>query len=509
LKRSRPNWAATIDPRQVQDLPTAGRNWMSLALLAPGNRTNAQGALPVQDRVDVREFQLNVDGLQVTANLGTGNQSRYSNDAIARVPVHLQPLRRDAGPFLGRAGERDHQVGDQRPRGHLRRQLPRQPVECRRPVLNTKVPYKNQQYSGTIGGPIVLNKLHYFANYEYEHQPLTSIWNTAFAPFNVTLNGTHHVNLSGIRLDGELSSKTRLMGKVNHSSLLDPFGTGSANHPSGTAKNEEHSTDALGELTQVLSNKALNSVRVGYASYGINQSSLTTWSQHWQAANGITNGGPNLTFRGFRTGRNGNIPRYRNQNTYTIHDDFTYSYDARGHHDLKAGGEYSTCSTTPATATSAVARRRSTAARFRPTSPRSCPTRSTPTRGSSRARPWCDCDALFRRRVRCIELPDASAHVEVRRVGAGRLESDQQADAEPRRPLRPDLERVRAERDVPAVRVGGPSAGREQPPAASRLRLHAHRQDGAARWRGSLLQRRAEHERAVADEPADHRGCRR
>src|SRR5262245_24735236 len=37
-----------IDPRQVQDLPTAGRNWVSLALLAPGNRTNAQGSLPVQ-----------------------------------------------------------------------------------------------------------------------------------------------------------------------------------------------------------------------------------------------------------------------------------------------------------------------------------------------------------------------------------------------------------------------------------------------------------------------------
>jgi Carboxypeptidase regulatory-like domain/TonB dependent receptor len=329
-----------IDPRQVQDLPTAGRNWMSLALLAPGNRTNAQGSLPVQDRVDVREFQLNVDGLQVTANLGTGNQSRYSNDAIAEFQfisnwfdatqgrssgVQVNAITRSgtnalAGTFVGNFRDSRWNSAD--------------------PVLDTKVPYKNQQYSATVGGPIVLNKLHYFANYEYEHQPLTSIWNTAFAPFNVTLHGTHHVDLSGIRVDDELSSKMRLMGKVNHSSLLDPFGTGSANHPSGTAKNQEHSTDALGELTHVLSNKALNTVRVGYASYGINQSSLTTWSQHWQAANGITNGGPNLTFRGFRTGRNGNIPRYRDQNTYTIHDDFTYSYDARGHHDLKAGGEY-------------------------------------------------------------------------------------------------------------------------------------------------------------------------
>src|SRR5213078_2162349 len=72
-----------IDERQVQELPSQGRNWMSLALLAPGNRTNAQGSLPVQDRVDVREFQLNVDGQQVTSNIGTGNQARYSNDSIA------------------------------------------------------------------------------------------------------------------------------------------------------------------------------------------------------------------------------------------------------------------------------------------------------------------------------------------------------------------------------------------------------------------------------------------
>jgi hypothetical protein len=329
-----------IDPRQVQDLPTAGRNWMSLALLAPGNRTNDQGSLPVQDRVDVREFQLNVDGLQVTSNLGTGNQSRYSNDAIAEFQFISNRFDATQGRSSGVQVNAITRSGSNTTSGTFVGNFRDSRWNSADPVLNTKVPYKNQQYSGTIGGPIILNKLHYFANYEYEHQPLTSIWTTPYPAFNVTQNGTHHVNLSGVRVDQELSSKTRLMGKVNHSSLLDPFGTGNSNYPAATAKNQEHSTDVVGELTTVLSNKALNTARVGYASYGINQSSLTSWSQHWEAGNGITNGGPNLTFRGFRSNRNGNIPRYRNQNTYTIHDDFTYSYDVKGHHDLRAGGEF-------------------------------------------------------------------------------------------------------------------------------------------------------------------------
>src|SRR5438067_1835788 len=213
-----------IDPRQVQDLPSAGRNWMSLALLAPGNRTNAQGSLPVQDRGDVREFQLNVDGLQVTANLGTGNQARYSEDAIAEFQFISNRFDATQGRSSGVQVNAITKSGSNQFNGTFVGNFRDSRWNAADQVLNRVLPYKNQQYSGTVGGPIILNKLHYFANYEYEHQPLTSIWNTQIPSFNVTLTGVHHVNLSGIRLDQELSSKFRLMGKINHSNLLDPFG---------------------------------------------------------------------------------------------------------------------------------------------------------------------------------------------------------------------------------------------------------------------------------------------
>src|SRR5207247_442858 len=123
-------------------------------------------------------------------------------------------------------------------------------------------------------------------NYEYERQPLTSIWSTPYQRFNVELDGIRNVKLGGVRADEQLSPKMRVMGKISHSGLLEPFGPGGGNHPSATNSNQEHNTDVIGQFTHVISNRAVNEVRFGYASYGIDQRSLTSWSKHWQAANG-------------------------------------------------------------------------------------------------------------------------------------------------------------------------------------------------------------------------------
>ena len=332
--------AGNIDPRQITELPSQGRNWMSLALLAPGNRTNAQGATPVQDRGDVREFQLNVDGLQVTSNLGTGNQARYSNDSIQEFEFISNRFDATQGRSSGVQVNAITKSGTNNLSGSLVGNFRNSAWNAQDPVLNRVLPYSNQQISGTLGGPIIQNKLHYFGNYEYEHQPLTSIWQTPYPAFNIELEGTRSVKLGGVRADYELSSNTRLMGKVNHTILHEPFGPGTANHPSGTNANEEKSTDVIGQFTQVLSNRALNEFRAGYAAYGIEQVSLTSWSNHWQSSNGINTDGPNITFRGFQTGRNNNLPRFRDQSVYTFRDNFSMFFDAAGRHDVKAGGEY-------------------------------------------------------------------------------------------------------------------------------------------------------------------------
>jgi hypothetical protein len=340
VETSTSSLGGNIDQRQVTELPSNGRNWMSLALLAPGNRTNAQGALPVQDRGDVREFQLNMDGMAVTANLGTGNQARYSQDAIAEFQFISNRFDATQGRSSGVQVNAVTKSGTNTLSGSLVGNFRSSDWNAKDHVLNRVLPYSNQQISGTVGGPILQNKTHFFGNYEYERQPLTSIWNTIYPKFNVELSGIRNVKLAGVRVDHQLSSNMHLMGKLGHSSLLEPFGPGASTHPSATNSNKEHSTDVVGQLSKVISNRALNELRVGYASYGIDQESLTSWSKHWQAANGITTDGPRITLRGFSFPRNNNLPRFRNQNVYNFHDDFTLSYEAKGRHDLKTGGEY-------------------------------------------------------------------------------------------------------------------------------------------------------------------------
>jgi len=161
-----------IDQRQVQELPSQGRNFLSLALLAPGNRTNAQGALPVQDRVDVREFQLNVDGQQVTSNIGTGNQARYSNDSIAEFQFISNRFDATQGRSTGVQVNVVTKSGTNTLAGSLVGNFRDSAWNAADPVLKRVLPYRNEQISGTLGGPIVKNKLHFFGNYEYERQPL-------------------------------------------------------------------------------------------------------------------------------------------------------------------------------------------------------------------------------------------------------------------------------------------------------------------------------------------------
>ena len=331
-----------IDPQQVQELPVQGRNWMALALLAPGSRTsstNADTPLPDRNGGEVREFQLNLDGQQVTSYVGAGGEASYSQDSIAEFQFISNRFDATQGRSSGVQVNAVTKSGTNTLSGLFRGNFRDDRFNAKAPHLNRVVPISNQQLSTAVGGPLVRDKLHYFANFEYEREPRTLIWNTPFPAFNIELSGKNTRKMGGLRGDYQLSTETRLMAKW-HQGREFSFGNAGTGHPAGRNTESTFNNEYLGQLTQVLSNRAVNELKVGLAEFGFETLNVTTWSRHWQAANGITAGHPRITFTGFSIAGNGNAPRQRDQQVYSVRDDFTFSYEARGRHDLKAGGEF-------------------------------------------------------------------------------------------------------------------------------------------------------------------------
>ena len=236
LQTATSSLGGNVDPRQVQELPVNGRNWMGLALLAPGSRTlavNATTPLPDRNGGEAREFQLNMDGQQVSADIGTGGQPRYSQDSIAEFQFLSNRFDATQGRSSGVQVNAITKSGGNRLSGLFRGNFRNSKFNAENPVLGRVEPIDNQQLSTTLGGPLVRDKLHYFVSYEYEREPRTSIWNTPYPEFNIDIDGVNNKKLGGVRLDYQLSTNTRLMGKVSAGRLFEPFGLGNTESPRG------------------------------------------------------------------------------------------------------------------------------------------------------------------------------------------------------------------------------------------------------------------------------------
>ena len=94
--------SGNVDPRQVEELPLNGRNWMDLTMLAPGSRANAASAESPVGNTTRGYFQVNIDGQQVTNNVSGGYlQPGFSRDAIAEFEFLSNRFDASMGRSLG------------------------------------------------------------------------------------------------------------------------------------------------------------------------------------------------------------------------------------------------------------------------------------------------------------------------------------------------------------------------------------------------------------------------
>jgi hypothetical protein len=167
-----------VDSRRINALPLNGRNYAQLALLGtgvapaePGSRVETSSGFSANG---ARSLQNNflLDGIDNNANLGDVlNGSAYvvqpSVDAIAEFKVETNSYSAEFGRGNGAIMNAVIKSGTNQFHGDVFEFLRNEKFDTNnRFDIFGKVPYKQNQFGATFGGPIVKNKTFFFGDYE-------------------------------------------------------------------------------------------------------------------------------------------------------------------------------------------------------------------------------------------------------------------------------------------------------------------------------------------------------
>ena len=337
--------SGNIDPRQMQELPVQGRNWMNLTMLAPGSRVNAVREVPITSEASSVGVQMNLDGQQVTNMVALGfGQPRYSRDAIGEFEFVSNRFDASQGRSMGVQVNAVTKSGTNQYAGTFSGYFRSDKFNAVDPVTQRELPYSNQQISTTFGGPIQRDRFHFFASFEYEREPQTYVYNTPYPKFNGELTGTRKEYKQLGRVDYQFSPQNRLAVRLSRYDNRIPYDsryTGGSDRTMASAiGTNRRSEQAQATWTQVLGSSMVNEVKGGH--------SMFHWNQYAHVKNpnslpGQTAGfgAPNILMNGFTLGQTHAItPQDIGEDFYTVRDDLSLSFNRGGRHDIRVGGEY-------------------------------------------------------------------------------------------------------------------------------------------------------------------------
>jgi Carboxypeptidase regulatory-like domain len=328
--------AGNIDRRQMAELPLQGRNWQELSLLVKGITANNVSERPGVGRDD--QFQLNLDGQQITQRVaGSGfGQPKISREAIAEFQIVTNLFDITQGRSTGIQVQAISRSGTNDLRGSAYGFFRSDRFNEKDPVAGVVLPFANQQAGATLGGPIVVNRAHFFGSYEYEREPATAYLEPTRLPsqkFAFESKSTNK-NILG-RVDYQISARDRFSARAQRWDFYNPFQIGSGTaHPSRAEQLTQYATNAFGTWTRVPSNNIVLEFRGGYNGFAWKNDSQEAFDIQFHNTPFLV---PEFSFPGLLIGGIRNYPNYTWQDTFSGRADVSWHRDR---HQIKFGGEY-------------------------------------------------------------------------------------------------------------------------------------------------------------------------
>ena len=345
-----------ITQTEVQDLPLNGRDFVNLAILAPGARPMPSYD-PTKNRIGVfatngssgRNVNMTVNGVDDKDNTVGGPVMQLPLEAVQEFNISTQRFSAANGRSEGAAVNVVTKSGSNEFHGSLFFDDEDQAFQAINYFEETnhggngqKAPFSRQQFGGSIGGPIKKDKTFVFFALEREREQTSlNVQGTAYTNAQALAATTlpYGLSVDPVQTIGTPYYDWRYNGRIDHH--INDRNTLSASYSNQNNRglNDQATSSSDGSQTNfttnqlIISNVSLNSV---LSPTVVN--SFTAGYQYWNNLINTNQFVPNLIFpSGLSVGTNANVPQESWQRKWQFRDDIGFT---KGKHSLKTGFDY-------------------------------------------------------------------------------------------------------------------------------------------------------------------------
>jgi len=353
--------SSVIDEQKIENLPVNGRQFIDFALLAPGvtigDTTSGSTDVIIEPVTKLsfagQNIHYNFVAIDGADNMSTASgiqKTTPSQEAVQEFRVINSDYSAQFGRAVGGIVNIITKSGSNRLHGSAYEYFRNDAMDAKNALAAGFNKLRQNQFGGTLGGPIQKDKTFFFGNYEGQRHVESPFYNSAVLTNLTDINNTK-VNFFGLPAENLQVNRTinydNVLFRVDHTfsdrevlsaryffndqrgTNLSPLNDG-FDLPSGFKNNTFRDQSLVGSLTSIFSSSLVNDLRVQYAHRNFDFPTVST-QPHLEVSNvftmGVNRGNPDL----YTEGR------------FEIVDSVTKTF---GQHTLTFGGDFNHVNTT-------------------------------------------------------------------------------------------------------------------------------------------------------------------